>query len=362
MPAHYTDPPWTPERAADWQRRTGWLIGCNYTPAYAANQIELWSAETFDPATIDRELADAAALGFNAVRVYLHDLAYAADPHGLLDRIDRYLALAARHGLGVIPVIFDSVWHPFPHPGRQREPEPGVHNAGWVQSPGAAILSEPARFAALEGYVRSLIARFRDDARILLWDLWNEPDNPNTPAYGPRDLGAAKAEIVRPLLDLTFAWVRSEQPIQPLTSGVWAGGWDDASLTPLQRLQLARSDIVSFHCYEAAAAMAVRIAELRRFSRPLLCTEYMARPKGSTFVAILPLLAHEEVGAVSWGLHRGRTQTHLAWDTWRAPSLGEPAVWFHDILWPDGRPYLQAEADLIRRIAAAHTKPQRSAT
>ncbi|KAB2915095.1 MAG: cellulase family glycosylhydrolase [Hyphomicrobiaceae bacterium] len=338
------------------------MIGCNYTPGYAANQIEFWSAETFDPATIDRELGDAAALGFNAMRLYLHDLVHAADPQGLLDRIDRFLALAARHGLGVIPVIFDSVWHPFPHPGHQREPEPGVHNAGWVQSPGLATLGDAARFAALEGYVRSLIARFRDDARVLLWDVWNEPDNANAGSYGARDLGAAKADIVRPLLALTFAWARSEQPSQPLTTGVWAGHWDDASLTPLRRLQLDLSDIVSFHCYDDAAAMSVRIAELRRFGRPLLCTEYMARPRGSTFEAILPLLAREEIGAISWGLHRGRTQTHLAWDTWRAPCQGEPAAWFHDVLWPDGRPYRQAEADLIRRIAAAHAGPQRSAT
>jgi hypothetical protein len=346
---------WPPERAREWRRVVGWLVGCNYVPAHACNQVELWSVETFDRVAIDRELADAAGLGFNALRVYLHDLVFAEDPAGLLDRVEIFLGLAARHGLGVIPVIFDSVWHPFPHAGRQREPEPGVHNAGWVQSPGVPVLRDARRFAVLEGYVRGLIGRFREDRRILAWDLWNEPDNSNDQAYGPRDLGAAKSEMVRPLLDSVFDWARSAKPVQPLTFGIWSGCWDQGSLTSLQRLQLARSDVVSFHCYDDATAMAERIALLQQFGRPLVCTEYMARPRGSTFAEVLSLLARESVGALSWGLHRGRTQTHLAWDTWRAPCLEGPDLWFHDILWPDGSPYRADEAELIRRLARAQS-------
>jgi hypothetical protein len=345
---------WSLERAADWQARVGWLVGCNYTPAYAANQIEFWSGEMFDASTIARELGDAQALGFNALRVYLHDLAYAADPPGLLDRLDCFLELAATRGLGVMPVIFDSVWHPLPQAGPQPEPKRGVHNAGWVQSPGVAVLRDASRFALREPYVRALLERFGRDPRILFWDLWNEPDNANPQAYGALDLGPAKSELVRPLLDLAFQWARAAEPAQPLTSGLWAGAWEEASLTPLQRLQLERSDVLTFHCYDGAAAMAARIASSRRFGRPLVCSEYMARPRGSTFAAILPLLAAESVGAISWGLHRGRTQTHLAWDTWDAPCTTEPDVWFHDILWPDGRPYRQEEAELIRKVAGTY--------
>lgn len=356
MPVPASAKPWSEQRAADWRKRVGWLIGCNYTPVYAANQIEFWAAETYDPAAIDRELADAARLEFNTLRIYLHDLAYAADPKGFLGRFEQLLALAAGHGLGTVPVIFDSVWHPAPTAGSQPRPAHGVHNAGWVQSPGLAVLRDPARFDQLEGYVRQLIARFRDDERILAWDIWNEPDNGNAAAYGPQDLGAEKEEIVRPLLELAFAWARSETPSQPLTSGLWTGGWGDAALTALRRLQVAASDIVTFHCYDDAEVMAERIAVLRRLNRPLVCTEYMARPRGSTFAAILPLLAAEGVGAISWGLHRGRTQTHLAWDTWQEPCDGEPETWFHDILWPDGRPYIDAEARLIRDVSMAHRR------
>jgi hypothetical protein len=353
MQASTSGAPWTLQAVADWQQRVGWLVGCNYAPAYAANQIEFWSGDMFDAVAITRELADAAGLGFNALRVYLHDLAFAADPEGMLDRMGRFLELAASHGLGIVPVVFDSVWDPAPQAGRQREPEPGVHYSGWVQSPGVEAIRDPARFRSLEGYVRALFARFGRDERILLWDLWNEPDNANALSYGPRDLGSRKGEMVRPLLDLVFAWARAMDPAQPLTSALWSGAWDEGSLTPLQRLQLERSDVVTFHCYEDAAAMRGRIAELRGLGRPMLCTEFMARPMRSTFADVLPLLAREAVGAFSWGLHRGRTQTHLAWSTWQAPCLDEPGEWFHDILWPDGRPYRQDEVDLIRQIARA---------
>jgi hypothetical protein len=344
---------WTVEQAARWRRQVGWLIGCNYLPAYAANQIEMWSAASFDATAIDRELADAASLGFNALRIYLHDLVFAEDPSGFFARFDRLLGLAAGRKLSIIPVIFDSVWDPNPQAGGQPEPRRGVHNAGWVQSPGVAVLREATRFAALEVYVRTVVGRFRDDPRIALWDLWNEPDNPNTNSYGAQDLGAAKGAIVEPLLEQTFRWARAEAPGQPLTSGLWAGDWDEAALTTLQQAQIDHSDIITFHCYEAADAMTGRIAELERFGRPLVCTEYMARTQGSTFAAMLPLLHREGVGAISWGLHRGRSQTHLSWDTWARPCPGEPEVWFHDILWPDGRPYRQDEVDLIRAVARA---------
>ena len=70
---------WSEERAAEWQAERGWRVGCNFAPSCASNQLEMWQAETFDPDTIDRELELAHGLGFNAVRVYLHDLLWQQD-------------------------------------------------------------------------------------------------------------------------------------------------------------------------------------------------------------------------------------------------------------------------------------------
>lgn len=352
-PRDLMDARWSPEQAQAWQRRLGWLSGANYLPASAGNQLEMFAAETFDPEAIDRELGWARQAGLNSLRIFLHDLLWEHDRAGLLARLDRVLGIAGRHGLGVLPVFFDSCWHPYPQWGPQRGVEPGVHNSLWLQSPGAVVLRDPSRFAALAGYVGGVIGHFRDDPRIQGWDLWNEPCNGGGPAYGSRDL-EGKATLIAHLLPEVFRWARAARPSQPLTSGVWNGGdWgDDRYLTPIQRVQLHASDVVSFHSYQKPAETLARIRSLGRFGRPLWCTEYMARPTGSTIPALAPLLQEHGVGAWQWGLVQGRSQTHLAWDTWKNPCPGEPAEWFHDLFRGDGTPYRAEEIAILGECRA----------
>ncbi|MCL1888098.1 MAG: cellulase family glycosylhydrolase, partial [Kiritimatiellaeota bacterium] len=334
---------WTPERANDWHNQLPWLVGCNYTPRTAVNQLEMWQADTFDPATIDQELGWASAIGFNCLRVYLHDLPWFDDRDGFIVRLARFLDIAGQHRLLTLFVLFDSCWQPRPKSGPQPAPTPGVHNSQWVQSPGIEVLADPAAFARREEYVTGLVSRFRADPRILGWDVWNEPDNLNTSSIGANDL-ASKSEIIAPYLGRAFAWARAADPSQPLTCGVWNGDWStDAALKPHERVQLDNSDVVSFHCYGPPDDMAARVAHLQRCGRPLLCTEYMARGSGSTFESILPVLKPSRVGAFNWGFAQGKIQTHLSWESWQKPVLdNEPPLWFHDVLRPDGAPYSQA--------------------
>jgi hypothetical protein len=265
--------------------------------------------------------------------------------------MERFLDLADRHGIATLFVFFDSCWYPFPRAGRQAEPEPGVHNSFWLQSPGVPVLRSPAAFARLEPYVTGVLTRFRDDPRIEGWDLWNEPENANPVSYLCRDLGDDKAEMVRPLLAQVFQWARRVAPTQPLTSGVYGPAWGDLSqLAPLHHLQLGASDVISFHRYQPAAETLAGLRELRVFERPLWCTEYMARPRGSTFEAILPLFKQEGVSSYCWGSIAGRSQTYYAWDTWQQPCVGEPPVWFHDVFRADGTPYDARETALIRSL------------
>jgi len=134
--------PWTAEQAWQWYRAQPWLVGCNFTPSTAVNQLEMWQAETFDPGTIDRELGYAEKIGMNIVRVYLHDLAWTQDPSGFKARVDSFLSIADRHRIRALPVIFDDCWNDSPQPGRQPDPIPGVHNSGWVKSPGSTIVND----------------------------------------------------------------------------------------------------------------------------------------------------------------------------------------------------------------------------
>ena len=341
---------WSKEKANAWHRKTGWLVGCNFGPSTAINQLEMWQAESFDLPTIDRELGWAEDLGFNSVRVFLHDLLWKQDRDGFCRRIEQFLKAADRHHIGVMFVPLDSVWDPHPRLGKQRAPRPHVHNSGWVQSPGAEIIGDPSRHDELKGYIQGVIRRFRKDRRIHAWDLINEPDNTNGSSYGAQE-PKNKAEMALALTRKVFEWAREIDPAQPLTSGVWLGDWSSVErLKPIDRYMLDESDIITFHNYGGPNDVRKRIEWLRRYGRPILCTEYMARPFGSTFQAVLPLLKAEGVGAYNWGFVAGKTQTIYPWDSWQKMYTAEPPVWFHDIFRADGRPYDPAEVRAIRDV------------
>jgi len=342
---------WTAERARAFCEARGWRVGCNFTPSSASNPIEMWRRETFDLATIERELGWAAALGFTSMRVFLHDLLWEHDREGLLERMDAYLAASDAHGIGTLFVFFDGVWCPTPVFGPQPEPRARVHNSRWVQSPGRAILRDRTRHEALAPYVQGVLAHFRDDPRIDGWDLFNEPDNPN-PAYRDDELPAEeKAARALDLLRSSFGWARAVDPSQPLTAGVWVRSWSDPdALDAMDRLCLEQSDVISFHHYGELAALAARVDALRRYERPIWCTEWLARGMGSTIDPHLAWMKDARVGAYNWGLVAGRTQTQYPWESWWKDCGEEPAPWHHELLRPDGTPYDAGEAALIRRI------------
>ena len=353
---------WPVDKANAWLEQHGWLRGGNFLPSTAINQLEMWQTETWDEATIDRELGYAEALGFNSMRVFLHDLLWQQDAEGFAKRIDRFLALAEKHKIGVLVTVFDSCWHPLPKLGPQPAPIPHTHNSGWVQSPGVAALQNPAEHPRLRAYVTGLVRRFANDKRIHGWDIWNEPDNgdggaPGRPGLEPKN----KIELVAALLPQVFARAREGNPTQPLTSGVWLGDWsNDAKLSPIQRTQLEHSDVISFHNYGKLDDLRRAAESLRRFGRPLLCTEFMARPNGSTFEPHLGWMKEQKIAAYCWGFVAGKSQTIYPWDSWKKKYDAEPPVWFHDIVRADGTPFRADEVAYIRLvtgIAAAEAAP-----
>lgn len=341
--------PWSVEKANEWYDEQGVLIGANYTPRTAINQLEMWQAETFDPETIDQELGWAEELGFNTIRVYLHDLVWKKDSEAFLNRIDQFLDIAESHDIGVMLVLFDGVWHPYPELGEQPEPTPHTHNSGWVQSPSADVLSDTSRWGYLEDYVKGVIGHFGDDERVQVWDIYNEPDNTNDRAYGDIELDNKK-EMAFKLLKEGFKWAREATPSQPITSGLWYGDWSNPdSLKAMDEFMLKNSDVISFHAYEGPEVMLERIEALERYNRPLFCTEYMARPRGSTFENELPILMDHNVSVYNWGFVNGKTQTIYPWDSWDKEYTSEPDPWFHDILRADGTPYDSSEVEIIKK-------------
>lgn len=352
---------WAESDARQWYAAQPWLVGANYIPASAINQLEMWQGDTYDPQRIDTELGWAESLGMNTLRVFLHDLVWQQDPEAFKQRIDDFLTITERHHMRPMFVLFDSCWDPFPRAGKQRAPRPGVHNSGWVQSPGAEALTDPSQYGRLEAYVRGVIGAFKDDNRILAWDLWNEPDNVNANSYGKQE-PSNKVQLVLALLPQVYHWARAAKPAQPLTCGVWRGDWSAPErLGPFERIQINLSDIVSFHNYDEGREFEKRIQWLQQYHRPIICTEYMARGNKSTFQGCLPIAKKYKVGAINWGLVQGKTQTNLPWDSWQRPYTDrQPAIWFHEIFHTDGTPYRPDEVAFIRGLtgkaakAAAH--------
>jgi len=323
------------EAAWVWYEGVGAIKGCNYLPRTAVNSTEMWQGETFDPDTIDQELGWAAEVGYNSVRVFLQFLVWRDDPQAFLQRMRAFLAMADKHGIRpmFVPFCDCAFAGKEPYLGPQDEPIPGVHNSGWVPSPGLSRVEDRSAWPELQSYIQSVVGTFARDGRVLMWDLYNEPGASNN---GERSL---------PLVEATFAWAREVDPQQPLT----VGPWNDLTTAMSQRF-MALSDVVSFHAYDPAVKDVRAKIELGRpFGRPLICTEWLFRTGGNTFQNVLPLFAEERVGWYNWGLVAGRTQTYMIWGS----KLGDPMpeVWHHDVLHPDGWPFDPEEVALIRAFS-----------
>ena len=325
---------WTEEEALAWEESTGWMSGCNYIPRTAINQLGMWQKETFDVGTINEELGWAEDLGFNVMRVYLHHMAWKQDPKGFKDRMDQYLEVADLHGIKTLFVFFDDCWRDTAWTGRQQSPIAQTHNSGWVQYPPRYMRADTAQlYPCLEDYLKDVMGEFKKDKRVVGWDLYNEPGN-----------SGYKNESL-PLLQKAFTWAREVNPSQPLTAGIWS-----RVMRPINAYLLSESDIISYHNYSILANHSNQVDTLSKYNRPMMCTEYMARTAGSTFQEILPMLKENKVDAINWGLVSGKTNTIYPWGPADTVNIGEPELWFHDILRADGTPFDQAEIDLIKEV------------
>lgn len=330
---HSNDNIWDTNKAAQWYSARPWLNGCNFQPSTAVNQIEMWSGDTFDATTIDRELGWGEELGFNTMRVFLSSVVWNNDASGFIKRLDNFLSICDKHKIKPMFVFFDDCWNSESSYGIQPDPKPGVHNSGWVQDPSCSLRVDTTKlFPKLEKYVKNIILTFKNDKRILMWDLYNEPGNSQ---HGINSL---------PLLRNVFKWAREVNPTQPVTSGIWYFGCNELNV-----FQLKNSDIITYHNYEPEGNHRTEINYLKMFERPLICTEYMARRNNSRFQTIMPLLKRNNIGTINWGFVSGKTNTIFAWDEPK-PDAKEPTLWFHDILRRDKTPFDPAEIEFIKKM------------
>ena len=196
----------------------------------------------------------------------------------------------------------------------------------------------------LPSYTIDTLTRFSNDTRVIFWDLYNEPQC------------SQQVSVVLPLLREIYSAALIADPRQPLTFGILP----DPLNATLSQFELESSDIISFHNYAPLAETIEQVAELRQFNRPLICTEYMARTAGSTFHTHTVFFRNEKIGAVSWGLVAGKTQTYFPWGS--PENATTPLVWFHDIFNATGKPYSPYEVQLFKDFGASTSRASSSIT
>ena len=342
---------WNKDKAKKWYEGKDWLIGCNYLPSNAINQLEMFQSESFDREINIKELTWAKSLGFNSIRVYLHDLLW-NHKSVFKNTLNEFLDICDILEIKPMIVLFDDCHRPYPKLGKQPKPVRGVHNSGWKQSPGMKIVHdinenpEHPEIPRLQNYVQEILSEFGKDERILMWDLYNEPGQ-----FGISDKAL-------PLLKLVWKWAHEVRPSQPLTACLDGAVGDD-----IIDLNARNSDIITFHTYEGEK-LEETINRLRHHDRPLICTEYMAREFGSTFEFSLPIFKKHRIGCYNWGLVAGKSQTHFGWSTIldlkkkkdegdfleEDEQVPEPEIWFHDIFRTDGSPFSEKEVSFIREM------------
>jgi hypothetical protein len=317
---------WSTEKAWKWYGSNPWICGFNYIPSNAINYTAMWDKTNFSPETIDRELALAEKTGFNAVRVVLQFIVWEDDPAYFREAFSQFLSICNNHKMKVIPALFDDCvfgTNVDPSLGKQPEPFEGWYAWAWSPSPGHSMVSDTTTYYRLEKYVKDVIGSFKNSASVLFWDLYNEP--------------ADKSLI---LVRRVFKWVRQVNPSQPLSICMF--GMQDLHGTISEN-----SDIVTFHNYSPKEEVEKNIEALKKTGRPIICTEWLNRPLGSTVEGILPLFFEENIGCLHWGLVNGKTQTDLPWG--HRPGDGPyNRIWQHDLYTKDLKMYSPYEFEIFK--------------
>ena len=357
---------WSIEKINEWYEKQPWLRGCNFMGSDCANRIDQWQSLGFEERliTADRELALAAETGMNTIRIILEYIVWRDEHDGFMERFERYLATAARHGISCMVVFGNDCMPPKTEGWRplQLGEQPcdwGYHGGrknsqhGTFNIPGYHLLDEPEEAERHYQWVREIITRYKDDPRIIVWDLFNEPGNSN------------RGSMSLPHMKKFFEIAREIDPIQPLTVGIWAFPEPMTSvvnlresLSEIQKYALDNSDLITYHCYGSLERNVAIIKALKKYGRPIVNTEWLARPLGNNVEEMYPLFYSNDIGCYMWGLVAGKYQTYEPWNgIWdryeKDPNLNwDFTKWFHDLYRPALRPYNPKEIELMKRIHA----------
>jgi len=355
---------WTKDEINEWYDARPWMRGCNYMSADCANRIDQWQELGFEERmqTTEAELALMQKTGFNTVRLIIEYVVWKEEHDGFLERFDRYLDLCAKYGISCMITLANDCMPPknedwkMPAVGKQSF-DWGYHGARKSSQHAVSVGTNPHFYLDDEEsrrdyfeMVREIVTLHREDERICIWDVYNEPGN------------RRREHLTLPNIKALFEIVRSCDPIQPLTTGVWHTNVADPSvpLSELDQFVLDNSDIISFHFYKGYEDHIRLIKRLKAEGRPLINTEWLGRCLHPDVVfEMFPLFYLEKIGCYNWGFVAGLYQTYEPWEgTWQRWEAGEETnvdftKWFHDLYRPNHRPYDPREIELIKSFCDA---------
>lgn len=347
---------WTTERAWKWYHTQKWIRGyCGY-PSNCVNRIALWQEykheEVFEQ--LDREFALAEKTGLNAVRAVLQFEVWQNQHDSFMRHLEEYFALADRHGLKVMLVLGNdctvarSRWKPAIF-GEQHV-DWGYHSgikggqhAGDYREAGYQLLDNPDVETQYYEMVEELAEKFGRDDRLQIWNVWNEIGNSN------------RNGLSVPAMEKFFEILREKHVMQPLTADVWKFDENMEIYTEAELRALELSDVISFHWYGSFDKTVQLIDNLKRYGRPLICTEWLNRYEGNDVEHLLPLFWLENIGSYHWGLMQGYSQTYEPWGGYFIRQQNgenlDLTKWQHDIYRFNGLPYVPQEIEVFRRFA-----------
>ena len=352
--------PWTKERAWEWYGRLPWLRGCNFMGSDCVNRVDQWQALGFEKRfeTADRELALAASIGYNTVRLLVEQqgfVVWMAEHDGFMERFERTVALCAKHGIRPMIVLANDCMRPKSIWRLQRVgPQTydwGYHggrklsqHGSFPNEMGYSVLDDPALSEKFYAMCRELMTKYRADGRIILWNLFNEPGN------------SRRWHVSVPHLQRLFRMGWEIDPIQPLAADLWSTMGKDPE-KPAEKVAGELSDVISYHCYGNYESQVRVIASLRRrYGRPLFNTEWLHRINHNDVQSAYPLFYLEKVACYNWGFVAGLYQTYEPWESlWRQLDEGKGdeldfTKWQHDLFRPSLRPYDPKEIATIKRF------------
>lgn len=276
------------------------LRGANYVPSYARNDVQIWM--DYDAAVVDRELGYAERLKLNTVRVFLQVAVYEQDPQRFLDNFESFLSLCENHHIRMMPVIFDSCFGDFPDLGKYRDKD-------WMACPGQNRLG-PEHWPAMRKFVRDVVGEHKDDRRIVMWDVMNEPTC--TSFYQKEEDKQRIHTFVWQALD----WVKAQKPSQPRTVGMMF-----SSELPLVQDKV---DVLAFHNYRRDLREDIQgvRAIARKLGKPAIINEVVRNDQPAPYA--MPILYEEKIGWCFWELMLGSTQF----------SRGDNPI--QGVIYPDG--------------------------